>query len=140
MRGMVLLGIVSFLSVGAGQECKVREGYASWYGGKFHGRKTSSGEPFNKHKYTAASRDYPIGTYLLVRNLENQKEVIVLVNDRGPKKKSRVLDLSMSAAERLGFLKKGVARVQLIPLFCLSEEEIGEDQQEKVIKDLLNTL
>lgn len=116
------------------QECKVLEGYASWYGGKFHGRKTSSGENFDKFKYTAASRHFDMHTYLLVRNLENGREVVVRVNDRGPHKKGRIIDLSRSAAEKLGMLKKGVVKVQVMPLHC-----VAKDDQEEVIADLIKT-
>jgi rare lipoprotein A len=116
------------------QECKVLEGYASWYGEKFHGRKTSSGEKFDKFKYTAASKHFDMHTYLLVRNLENGREVVVRVNDRGPHKKGRIIDLSRSAAEKLGMLKKGVAKVQVIPLHC-----VAKDDQEEVIADLIKT-
>jgi rare lipoprotein A len=116
------------------QECKVLEGYASWYGEKFHGRKASSGENFDKFKYTAASKHFDMHTYLLVRNLENGREVVVRVNDRGPYKKGRIIDLSKSAAERLGMLKKGVAKVQVMPLHC-----VAKDDQEEVIADLIKT-
>lgn len=133
--------LLLLLSVAFSQDCRVQEGYASWYGGKFHGRKTSSGEIFNKYKFTAASRDYPLGTYLLVKNLSNGEDVVVVVTDRGPAKKSRIIDLSKSAAEKLGMLRQGVARVQVMPLYCaVKDNELGEEFHEEVIKDLLNTL
>ncbi|MFN7065799.1 MAG: septal ring lytic transglycosylase RlpA family protein [Aquificaceae bacterium] len=130
----VVAFILLLFSLSLAQECKVQEGYASWYGGKFHGRRTSSGEVFNKYRYTAASRELPLGTYLLVRNTENGKEVAVIITDRGPWKKGRIIDLSESAAEKLGFVKQGIARVQIMPLSCAV---VGE---EEIIKDLLNTL
>jgi rare lipoprotein A len=138
----ILILLIMLFSLSAGQECMVQEGYASWYGKRFHGRKTASGEAFNKHKYTAASRDFPIGTYLLVKNLENGKEVVVFVNDRGPSKRKRIIDLSRSAAEKLGMLRKGVAKVQVMPLSCVHVEmgSEGEDYHEEVIRDILNTL
>lgn len=137
----VLLFFVLFFSFAFSTDCKVQEGYASWYGGRFHGRKTSSGEIFNKYKFTAASRDYPFGTYLLVRNLHNGEDVVVVVTDRGPVKKSRIIDLSKSAAERLGMLRQGVARVQVVPLYCaLTGNELSEEFHEEVIRELLNTL
>lgn len=139
LRMLVFLTTILF-STAMAQNCQVYEGIASWYGKKFHGRKTSSGEVFNKYKYTAASRDYPLGTYLLVRNLQNGEEVVVLVNDRGPRKKSRIIDLSRSAAERLGFLTQGVTRVQVMPLSCLQMEEAGEEFSEEIIRGILNTL
>ncbi len=138
---IAILTALLFFSFALAQDCKVQEGYASWYGGKFHGRKTSSGEVFNKHKFTAASRDYPLGTYLLVRNLSNGEDVVVVVTDRGPAKKSRIIDLSKSAAEKLGILKQGVAKVQVMPLYCAAVgDELSEEFHEEVIKDLLNTL
>ncbi len=138
---ITILTALLFFSFALAQDCKVQEGYASWYGGKFHGRKTSSGEVFNKHKFTAASRDYPFGTYLLVRNLSNGEEVVVVVTDRGPAKKSRIIDLSKSAAEKLGILKQGVAKVQVMPLYCAAEDnELSKEFHEEVIRDLLNTL
>ncbi|MEJ7555668.1 MAG: septal ring lytic transglycosylase RlpA family protein [Aquificaceae bacterium] len=140
MKTAILTALLSF-SFALAQDCKVQEGYASWYGGKFHGRKTSSGEVFNKHKFTAASRDYPFGTYLLVRNLSNGKEVVVVVTDRGPAKRSRIIDLSKSAAEKIGMLRQGVAKVQVMPLYCaVKGDELSEEVHEEVIRDLLNTL
>ncbi len=140
MKTAILTALLSF-SFALAQDCKVQEGYASWYGGKFHGRKTSSGEVFNKHKFTAASRDYPFGTYLLVRNLSNGKEVVVVVTDRGPAKRSRIIDLSKSAAEKIGMLRQGVAKVQVIPLYCaVKGDELSEEVHEEIIRDLLNTL
>ena len=140
MKTAILTALLSF-SFALAQDCKVQEGYASGYGGKFHGRKTSSGEVFNKHKFTAASRDYPFGTYLLVRNLSNGKEVVVVVTDRGPAKRSRIIDLSKSAAEKIGMLRQGVAKVQVMPLYCaVKGDELSEEVHEEVIRDLLNTL
>jgi rare lipoprotein A len=133
MRGLFLVLCLAF-GFSYAQECKVLEGYASWYGGKFHGRKTFSGENFDEFKYTAASKHFDMHTYLLVRNLENGKEVVVRVNDRGPRKKGRIIDLSKSAAEKLGMLKKGVAKVQVMPLHCVAKED-----QEEIIADLIKT-
>ncbi len=138
MSRVVLISLL--FSIAMAQECKVVEGYASWYGKKFHGRKTSSGEVFNKYKYTAASKDFPFGTYLLVRNLNNDKEVVVIVTDRGPYKKGRIIDLSKASAEKLGFVKHGITKVQVMPLYCLTEEIISDDNQEEIIRDILNTL
>ncbi|MFN4319624.1 MAG: septal ring lytic transglycosylase RlpA family protein [Aquificaceae bacterium] len=137
----VLPFLLMVFSLVVAEECKVYEGYASWYGKRFHGRKTSSGEVFNKYKYTAASRDFPLGTYLLVKNLSNGESVVLIVTDRGPYKKGRIIDLSRSAAEKLGFVKQGLAKVQVIPLSCaMKEEEVGEESHEEIIRDLLNTL
>src|SRR5262249_25106592 len=90
-----------------------REGMASWYGGKFHGRRTASGERFNMHKLTCAHRTLPFGSRLRVTNLSNGREVVVVVNDRGPFVHSRLIDLSRKAAEQLDFLGRGVTRVRV---------------------------
>lgn len=89
-------------------------GRASWYGLKFQGRRTSSGEPFDMNDLTAAHRTLAFGTRVRVRNVANGREVVVRINDRGPHMRDRVIDLSMSAAAALGFLQAGEARVVLI--------------------------
>lgn len=89
------------------------QGLASWYGTKFHGRKTSSGEIYDMLAMTAAHKRLPLPTYLEVTNLENGKKAVVKVNDRGPFRKGRILDLSYAAAAKLGMLKKGTARVSI---------------------------
>ena len=90
-----------------------REGKASWYGRKFHGRRTSSGEPYDMYKLTAAHRSLPIPTYVRVANLENGRRVIVRVNDRGPFHPERIIDLSYAAAVKLGFQDQGIANVRV---------------------------
>lgn len=89
------------------------EGYAAWYGRELQGRPTASGELFDMHKMTAAHREFPMNSLVLVKNLENGKKVMVKVNDRGPYVEGRVIDVSYSAARELGFAEKGTARVQL---------------------------
>lgn len=86
-------------------------GIASWYGRKFHGRLTSSGEPFDMFQFTAAHKTMPIPAWIRVTNLENDKSLVVRVNDRGPFKEGRILDLSWAAAERLGFSENGTVEV-----------------------------
>ncbi len=88
-----------------------KTGVASWYGTKFHGRPTSSREPYDMLAMTAASPSLPIPTYVKVTNLENGKQVVVRVNDRGPFIDDRVMDLSFAAAKKLGYAEKGTARV-----------------------------
>ncbi len=88
-------------------------GYASWYGPKFHGRRTSSGEIFNMYDMTCAHRTLPLGTMLLVTNLENGRSVIVRVNDRGPFVRGRIIDLSYAAARSLRMVRKGVVKVRI---------------------------
>ncbi|MBT8060479.1 MAG: septal ring lytic transglycosylase RlpA family protein [Gammaproteobacteria bacterium] len=89
------------------------KGTASWYGAKFHGRRTSSGEPYDMHLATAAHKSLPLPTYAEVRNLDNGKRVIVKINDRGPFKDDRIIDLSYGAALRLGMVDTGTARVEV---------------------------
>lgn len=89
------------------------EGRASYYAHKFHGRKTSSGEVYDMHKLTAAHRTLPFGTQLKVTNLSNNKSVVVRVNDRGPFKKERLIDVSLEAAKRLEMIGPGVIKVRI---------------------------
>ncbi len=88
-------------------------GIASWYGAKFHGYRTSSGEPYDMYRFTAAHRTLPLPTYARVTNLENGKSVVVRINDRGPFNPSRIIDLSWAAAVRLDMIKKGTAKVRV---------------------------
>ncbi|MCZ6711125.1 MAG: septal ring lytic transglycosylase RlpA family protein [Gammaproteobacteria bacterium] len=88
-------------------------GLASWYGSKFHGRKTSSGESFDMFALTAAHRSLPLPTYLRVTNLQNGRTTVVRVNDRGPFHHNRLIDLSYAGAVKLGFAQDGTARVRL---------------------------
>ncbi len=88
-------------------------GTASWYGRKFHGRRTSSGEPFDMFKLTAAHRSLPIPTYVKVTNLNNGRTAVVRVNDRGPFHSDRVIDVSYAAAVKLGFADVGTTRVRV---------------------------
>ncbi len=89
------------------------EGLASWYGPGFYGRKTASGKRFQKNALTCAHRTLPFGTKLKVTNLQNGKEVEVIVNDRGPAIRSRVVDLSYAAAKKIGMMKVGEVPVEL---------------------------
>ncbi len=91
-------------------------GLASWYGTKFHGRLTSNGEIYDMYQITAAHKTLPIPAYALVRNLDNNREIIVRVNDRGPFHEDRIIDLSWAAASKLGYADLGVARVEVIAL------------------------
>jgi peptidoglycan lytic transglycosylase len=99
-------------------------GLASWYGPGFYGRKTASGDRFKKKGFTCAHRTLPFGTQLLVTNLENGKSVEVIVNDRGPFIRNKIIDLSYAAAKEIGILKMGRAKVELKNL--LAEEEKPE--------------
>jgi len=88
-------------------------GTASWYGKFFDGKPTASGEPYDMHDLTAAHQTLPLGTYVRVTNLHNQKSVIVRVNDRGPVVEGRIIDVSYSAARALEFKAQGLQRVRL---------------------------
>jgi len=89
------------------------EGIASWYGNKFHGQPTSSGERYDMYAMTAAHPTLPIPSYVRVTNLDNGKSVVVRVNDRGPFEKNRLIDLSYAAAHKLGYERIGTARVRV---------------------------
>ncbi len=89
------------------------QGDASWYGSKFHGRRTSSGEPYDMYRMTAAHKTLPLPSYVRVTNLENGREVVVRVNDRGPFHSDRIIDLSYAAAVRLDIIGNGTAPVKL---------------------------
>lgn len=86
-------------------------GLASWYGKPFHGRRTASGERFDMHALTAAHRTLPFGSIVRVTDLESGRAVKVRINDRGPFRKDRIIDLSYAAARELGMLRRGVTRV-----------------------------
>jgi len=91
----------------------VAEGIASWYGSKFHGHRTSSGEIYDMYQFTAAHRSLPLPTFARVTNLDNQKSVIVRINDRGPFHDDREIDLSWAAAKFLGIDEAGTGRVRV---------------------------
>lgn len=92
----------------------LEQGRASYYANRFHGRRTASGERYNKNELTAAHKTLPFGTEVLVRSLQTGKEVVVRIIDRGPYLKGRIIDLSHAAAEALGIRQHGVSDVQLI--------------------------
>ncbi len=91
----------------------VQRGIASWYGTKFHGRRTSSGEPYDMFAMTAAHKTLPLPTYVEVTNLDNGRKVIVKVNDRGPFVSGRIIDLSHTAARKLNIIGSGTGRVEI---------------------------
>lgn len=90
-----------------------QRGVASWYGRRFHGRPTASGEPYNMYAMTAAHPTLPIPSYARVTSLENGRSVVVRINDRGPFLHGRVIDLSYAAAWKLGYINKGSAKVEI---------------------------
>ena len=99
----------------AGEEVReFEQGKASWYGPRFNGRRTASGERYNMYELTAAHRTLPFGTLVRVRSLVNGQEVDVRITDRGPFSGNRVIDLSRAAAESIGMLGLGVKDVLLL--------------------------
>lgn len=108
----------------------VQKGIGSWYGKKFHGRKTSSGEPYDMYKMTAAHPTLPIPSYSRITNLDNGKQVIVRINDRGPFHSNRIIDLSYTAALKLGYLGKGSGLLQVEHLRPEEIEQIARSRQD----------
>ncbi|MBO9702671.1 MAG: septal ring lytic transglycosylase RlpA family protein [Sporocytophaga sp.] len=106
------------------QTTSSEEGLASYYADKFHGRRTASGDKYNKHKFTAAHRTLPFDTQVKVTNLSNDSSVIVTINDRGPYGKGKIIDLSYCAAKELNFVKKGITKVKIE---ILNESSIIQD-------------
>lgn len=100
-----------------------KQGIASWYGTRFHKERTSSGEVYDMYALTAAHKTLPLPTYVRVKNLENGREAIVKVNDRGPFYDDRIIDLSYGAATKLGLLPKGTASVEIEALGTTPEAQ-----------------
>jgi rare lipoprotein A len=114
---LALLGILLIASASAA-EAKVKPGHsqrgiASFYHDKFHGRKTASGQIYNRNIPSAAHKTLPLGTKVKVTDTKTGKSIVVKVNDRGPFIGGRIIDLSRSAARQLGILKRGLARVEV---------------------------
>uniref|UniRef100_A0A832G1E4 Probable endolytic peptidoglycan transglycosylase RlpA n=1 Tax=Ignavibacterium album TaxID=591197 RepID=A0A832G1E4_9BACT len=91
----------------------IEQGVASYYADKYHGKKTSSGEIYNMNDMTAAHPSLPFGIFLLVKNIKNNKSVIVRVNDRMPDFKNRIIDLSLAAAKKLDMISEGTVEVKI---------------------------
>lgn len=118
----------------------VEEGRASYYGNKFHGRRTSNQEVYDMYAFTAAHKTLPLPSYVRVTNLDNGKSVVVRVNDRGPFHAGRVIDLSYAAAVKLGFVKQGTARVEVRALMPdgsdgpeLAGRDAGDDRSDSTL-------
>ena len=92
---------------------KTQIGIASYYGKKFHKKRTANGEIFNMYKVSAAHKSYPLGTKVRVTNLENGKSIKLVINDRGPFVKGRIIDLSYKAARKLDFVNQGTTKVRV---------------------------
>jgi rare lipoprotein A len=118
-RSLSTLALFTLLAGCASQDIDVdpdgydKTGTASYYGARHHGKRTASGEPFNQHGLTAAHRSLPFGTRVRVTNLANQRSVVVRINDRGPHTRGRLIDLSRAAAEKIGMIRSGTARVRV---------------------------
>ena len=121
LTGLVLTAALALAALGlagcaVGPSLRVlgtQEGLASFYGEEFVGRKTSSGEVFTNTGLTAAHRTFPFGTIVKVVNLASKAEVVVKINDRGPRKPERVIDLTFAAAKKIGIDRAGLGRVRL---------------------------
>lgn len=110
---IIMCSTVLFLVFSLGRAAAFEVGTASWYGGKFQGRKTANGEKFDTNKFTAAHRTLPFHTEVKVTNLENGKTTIVRINDRGPFVRGRIIDLSRAAAKELDMIHSGTAKVRI---------------------------
>jgi rare lipoprotein A len=108
------------------------EGVASWYGRRFHGQKTSSGEPYDMYAMTAAHPTLPIPSYVRVTSLANGKSVVVRINDRGPFHSKRIIDLSYTAAAKLGYVGNGSTRVRVESLDPAAYDMKGEAIKEGI--------
>ena len=106
------LGCATTSTLAAGRR-KVEVGLASYYGRGHDGQRTASGETFDMSRMTAAHRSLPFGTRVRVTNLDNGREAVVRINDRGPFRRGRVIDVSLAAARKLGFVGRGIARVRV---------------------------
>lgn len=109
-------------------------GLSSWYGQKFQGRPTASGEPFDRMKMTGAHRTLPIGSVIKIQNLENNKEAVVRINDRGPFVDERIVDVSEKTAEILEFKDKGITKVG-IKVLKKGEDDLGDDLDDADLLD-----
>lgn len=114
-----------------------KEGVASWYGTKFHGKKTALGETYNMYGMSAAHRTLPLPSYAKVTNLKNGQTVVVRVNDRGPFVKDRLIDLSYAAAKKLGFQSAGTAKVKVEGIVP-PQYQAKKNTQSSPAKSLLN--
>ena len=130
IRSVILLLVLFFIGFYPGcarikyaKTTLVQTGQASWYGPGFHGQKTSNKEVYNMYDMTAAHKNLPFGTYVMVTNLNNGKSITVRINDRGPFVKGRIIDLSYAAAKMLDMIDSGTAPVRI---------EILEDRSPKL--------
>lgn len=111
----------------------VEVGIASWYGEKFHGRRTSNGETYDMYAMTAAHKSLPLPSYVEVINRKNGRKIIVRVNDRGPFHKNRIIDLSYTAAAKLDIIKAGTGLVEIRAIHPRTNETSGKNVSKNVI-------
>lgn len=116
MKAFKLLTLLALISCASSPSSSYQTGKASWYGKKYHGRKTASGQVYNMFLMTAAHQTLPFGTKVKVISERTGKEVIVRINDRGPFVDGRIIDLSKKAARKLGILEVGEEPVKLVVL------------------------
>lgn len=120
---LLIVGFVLTFTLQPARAQHTQVGKASYYGNKFHGRRTSDGSRYHRDSLTCAHRTLPFGTLLRVRNVKNGREVIVKVTDRGPFSHGRIVDLSMAAARQLDMVAAGVAKVEATPVQRLQRPE-----------------
>jgi len=106
-----------------------QRGTASWYGKQFHGKKTASGEIYNMYSMTAAHKTLPLGTYVRVQNLSNKRRLVVRINDRGPFVRGRIIDLSYTAAKKLGIVGPGTAPAKITALGTVAQTGSGSPER-----------
>ncbi|HEB77729.1 MAG TPA: septal ring lytic transglycosylase RlpA family protein [Methylothermaceae bacterium] len=109
----MILALMTACMTGAGTAVAEETGIAAYYSDVFQGRRTACGDRYDKNALTAAHNRLPCGTKVRVTNLENNRSVVVTLNDRGPSTPGRIIDLSRRAAKKLGFVKQGLARVKV---------------------------
>lgn len=133
-----LLFLAAILTFTLSQQALAQaDGKASYYGSKFHGRRTSDGSRYHKDSLTCAHRTLPFGTLLKVTNKKNGKEVVVKVTDRGPYVRGRVVDLSFAAAKEIGMISSGVASVEVENVGHIKENpELLAQQQGHVLPEM----
>ncbi|WP_235925079.1 septal ring lytic transglycosylase RlpA family protein [Roseomonas harenae] len=115
-------GHVAGVQQGHSHHVRAQRGRASFYSSRFHGRRMANGKRFNRRSNSAASRTLPLGTQARVRNLENGRTAVVVIQDRGPHVRSRVLDVSPETATKLGMREQGTAMVEITPLSVPRDE------------------
>ena len=116
----------------------LEEGVASWYGQEFHGNNTANGSIFDMHKLSMAHKTLPLGTWVIVTNLENGQSLKVQVNDRGPFLKNRIADLSYAAAKELSFIKQGTTRVRISSIDVATSTKASLQTQVGAFKSIKN--